>query len=508
MNIIMGRTSCSVFLSLLVLSSFVAEIHGSNNKQVQALNNLHKSKFRARSSSSSSSQDVTHRSEFEVEELHNYDDVIDSQEGLKEKDRILRLPGQPQVKFSQYGGYVTVDKSNGRAFYYYFVEAQNSKDTLPLLLWLNGGPGCSSLAYGAMQELGPFRVNSDGKTLYKNRYSWNYAANVLFLESPTGVGFSYSNTTSDYKTNGDKKTAADNYLFLVNWLERFPEYKDREFYISGESYAGHYVPQLAHTILYHNKRAKRTIINLKGILIGNAVINDDTDNKGMYDFLATHAIISDQTASDIEKFCDFSSSKTTSECDDASYEADKNIYYIDLYNIYAPDCKNNNLTAYPKKPSIVTDPCSESYVHAYMNREDVQEALHANVTKLVYDWELCSNVIGRWGDSSSTVLPLLHEFLNNNLRVWIFSGDIDGRVPVTSTKYSIKKMNLPIKTKWHAWFAYGEVGGYTEVYKGGLTLATVRGAGHQVPSYQPARALSLIMHFLNGTPLPDTKRYQ
>jgi len=92
------------------------------------------------------------------------------------------------------------------------------------------------------------------------------AANVLFLESPVGVGFSYSNRSSDYNTNGDKKTATDNYLFLVNWLERFPEYKNRDFYISGESYAGHYVPQLAHTILYHNKKAK-TIINLKGILV-------------------------------------------------------------------------------------------------------------------------------------------------------------------------------------------------------------------------------------------------
>ncbi|MED6119288.1 Serine carboxypeptidase-like 40 [Stylosanthes scabra] len=489
-----SRTSCSVFLSLLILSSFVAEIHGGN-KQVKALNNLRKSK-------------VTDRSEFEVQDLLNYDEVIDSQEGLKEKDRILRLPGQPQVKFSQYGGYVTIDKSNGRAFYYYFVEAQTSnKDSLPLLLWLNGGPGCSSLAYGAFQELGPFRVNSDGKTLYKNRYSWNYAANVLFLESPTGVGFSYSNTSSDYKTNGDKKTAADNYLFLLNWLERFPEYKNREFYISGESYAGHYVPQLAHTILYHNKRAKRTIINLKGILIGNAVINDETDNKGMYDFLATHAIISDETANDIEKFCDFTSSSSNSECDDASNDATKDIYYIDLYNIYAPECKNDSLTAYPKKPTIVTDPCSESYVQAYMNREDVQQALHANVTKLKYSWELCSEVIGGWNDAPTTVLPLLHEFLNNNLRVWVFSGDVDGRVPVTSTKYSIKKMNLTTQTKWHPWFAYGDVGGYTEVYKGGLTFATVREAGHQVPSYQPARALSLIMHFLNGTPLPDTKRY-
>jgi len=92
-------------------------------------------------------------------------------------------------------------------------------------------------------------------------------ANVLFLESPAGVGFSYSNKSTDYGSNGDKKTAADNYLFLVNWLQRFPEYKNRDFFIAGESYAGHYVPQLAHTILYHNKRANKAIINFKGILV-------------------------------------------------------------------------------------------------------------------------------------------------------------------------------------------------------------------------------------------------
>ncbi|KAG4974759.1 hypothetical protein JHK82_031648 [Glycine max] len=132
------------------------------------------------------------------------------------------------------------------------------------------GPACSSLGYGAMQELRPFRVNSDGKTLHRNIFSWNKdfeVANVLFLESPAGVGFSYSNKSKDYDNNGDKKTAADNYLFFVNWLERYPEYKERDFYIAGESYAGHYVPQLAHTILYHNKKANKKIINLKGILV-------------------------------------------------------------------------------------------------------------------------------------------------------------------------------------------------------------------------------------------------
>lgn len=93
-------------------------------------------------------------------------------------------------------------------------------------------------------------------------------ANILFLESPVGVGFSYSNTTSDYDHHqGDKQTAKDSYVFLVNWLERFPSYKNRDFYIAGESYAGHYVPQLASTILHNNKNENKAIINLKGIAV-------------------------------------------------------------------------------------------------------------------------------------------------------------------------------------------------------------------------------------------------
>lgn len=93
-------------------------------------------------------------------------------------------------------------------------------------------------------------------------------ANVLFLESPAGVGFSYSNTTSDYENVGDKRTAQDSYKFLINWLERFPQCKTRDFFITGESYAGHYVPQLASTILQHNKATNQTkIINLKGIAV-------------------------------------------------------------------------------------------------------------------------------------------------------------------------------------------------------------------------------------------------
>ncbi|KAL3348418.1 hypothetical protein AABB24_021866 [Solanum stoloniferum] len=503
-----STTTSSLLLVTLFLSTIISQIinGGATKTQSDTLGQFYKLK-------KNSNIDKSHFDTSNFDDLHiasSKKNVISNQEDLKKaNDRIQKLPGQPLVKFEQYGGYVTIDESAGRAFYYYFVEAQRSKKSLPLLLWLNGGPGCSSLAYGAFQELGPFRVNSDGKTLHINNFAWNHAANVLFVESPAGVGFSYSNTSSDVTIGGDRKTANDNYRFLINWLERFPEYKNRDFYIAGESYAGHYVPQLAHTILYHNKKANKNIINLKGILIGNAVINDETDTRGMYEYFASHALISDEVEAEIQKQCKFTipESEESDECKMAGIIADYDTHdHIDIYAIYAPLCHNTNLTSKPKRPSLVIDPCSDYYTIAYMNRPDVQKALHANVTNIKYStWQPCSDVLTNWTDSASTIIPLLKEFMANDIRVWIFSGDTDGRVPVTSTKKSIKIMNYPIKTPWHPWFLNGELGGYTQVYKGDMTFATVRGAGHQVPSYEPARALSLIMHFLDGTDLPGSK---
>ncbi|KAJ8573604.1 hypothetical protein K7X08_010115 [Anisodus acutangulus] len=436
------------FLLTLFLSHFAASSFGK--RQGDVLGKFHKAK---------QNKDLAIDKSYFKADLENVelDKVILPQEGLKEKDWIEKLPGQPPVMFQQYGGYVTVNESAGRALYYYFTEAENSK-SLPLLLWLNGGPGCSSIAYGAMEELGPFRVNSDGKTLHMNHYAWNLVANVLFLESPVGVGFSYTNTSSDLKTNGDRRTANDNLVFLLNWLERFPEYKDRDFYISGESYAGHYVPQLAHEILHHNNLANKTLINLKGIIIGNAVINDWTDYIGTYEYLASHALISDETYLDIHKYCYCDNTYNKPKCYNALEVVDNNTYNLDIYNIYFPLCHDGNLTKYPKISSpLQFDPCSDNYVHAYMNRQDVQNALHANVTNIEYDWEACSDTLSHnWKDNAPTVIPLLKESLAKGVRVWVFSGDIDGKVPVTSTKRSIRAMNLTVDKPWCSWLYGGE----------------------------------------------------
>ncbi|KAM0896281.1 hypothetical protein ACQ4PT_023295 [Festuca glaucescens] len=150
-------------------------------------------------------------------------------------DRVTGLPGQPEVGFRHYAGYVDVGTSGDRALFYWFFEAEKEPEKKPLLLWLNG------------------------------------AVNLLFLESPVGVGFSYTNKTSDLKLLGDRVTVQDSYTFLLNWLDKFPEFKTRDLYISGESYAGHYVPQLADRIYEGNKAASRDrIISLKGFMVSSS----------------------------------------------------------------------------------------------------------------------------------------------------------------------------------------------------------------------------------------------
>ncbi|KAI3990609.1 hypothetical protein MKX01_022909 [Papaver californicum] len=154
-------------------------------------------------------------------------------------NRVNHLPGQYfTVDFEHYSGYVTVNEDAGRNLFYWFIEATKDPSSKPLILWIYGGPGCSSIGYGEAMEVGPFHVEEDGKTLYLNPYSWNQMASLLLIGTPVGTGYSYSKDSEDVINNGDARTAQDNLVFLQKWLERFPQYKGSDFYIVGESYAG------------------------------------------------------------------------------------------------------------------------------------------------------------------------------------------------------------------------------------------------------------------------------
>ncbi|XP_068645393.1 serine carboxypeptidase-like 34 [Aristolochia californica] len=437
-------------------------------------------------------------------------------------DRVVKLPGQPPVNFRQYSGYVTVNETNGRALFYWFFEATDKPEEKPLLLWLNGGPGCSSVGYGEAEELGPFLMQKGLPELRHNKYSWNRAANLLFLETPVGVGYSYTNTTKDLSELGDEATAHDSYRFIVGWLERFPQFKSREFYIAGESYAGHYVPRLAEKIFDLNKRVPPSKnINFKGFIIGNALLDDDTDQNGMIDYAWDHALISDSVYHDIQKYCDFSSAEDNSTCDRLLNEYYSVYDIIDMYSLYTPSCPSSGYSRSRKKihgisPKVLSrhagwhkkpagyDPCISYQTEEYLNRPDVQEALHANVTKIKYPWTHCSDAIETWNDAPASMLPVLKKLIDGGIRVWVFSGDTDGRIPVTGTRYTLNKLGLPINRDWNPWYTYHEqVGGFTIEYEG-LTFVTVRGAGHQVPTFAPRQALQMIKSFLDNTKLPKS----
>ncbi|CAL0318741.1 unnamed protein product [Lupinus luteus] len=445
----------------------------------------------------------------------SYGIINAEEEGGEEADRILELPGQPKVSFQQFSGYVTVNKVAGRALFYWLTEAAQNPLTKPLVIWLNGGPGCSSVAYGASEEIGPFRINKTASGLYINKFSWNTISNLLFLETPAGVGFSYTNRSSDLLDTGDHRTAKDSLEFIIQWLERFPRYKNRELYISGESYAGHYVPQLAHEIMIYNSQTKQPL-NLKGIMVGNAVTDTYYDNLGTVNYWWSHAMISDQTYHQLMSTCDFHQQKESEQCETLyNYAMDQEFGNIDQYNIYAPPCNNSDGSSTTRRHMRLPhrrhlgfrklygyDPCTEKYAEIYYNNPDVQKALHANTTGISYKWTACNELLNRnWNDSDKSILPIYRELMAHGIRIWVFSGDVDSVVPVTATRYSLSQLKLTTKVPWYPWYVKNQVGGWTEVYEG-LTFATVRGAGHEVPMFKPRAALQLFKSFLAGKPLP------
>ncbi len=120
----------------------------------------------------------------------------------------VRSPKVCDTSVTQYSGYL--DISETKHLFFWFSESRRKPASDPLLLWLNGGPGCSSTT-GLLFELGPCLVSDKGMNTTHNPSSWTEAANVIFLDQPVGVGYSYSD---DEQVNNSPAAAADVWAFL------------------------------------------------------------------------------------------------------------------------------------------------------------------------------------------------------------------------------------------------------------------------------------------------------
>ena len=156
---------------------------------------------------------------------------------------------------------LTVD--DDKHLFFWWFESRNDPVNDDVIMWLNGGPGCSSMT-GLLMELGPCRINSYGNDTVNNPYSWTNNASIFFLDQPVGVGFSYGKQ----HVATTKEASHDVYAFMKIWEEAFPKYKGNSFHIAGESYGGHYVPVFATEI------AKKGGFNLKSVMIGNGYFSE------------------------------------------------------------------------------------------------------------------------------------------------------------------------------------------------------------------------------------------
>eukprot|EP01100_Stratorugosa_tubuloviscum_P011253 TRINITY_DN49_c0_g1_i1.p1 TRINITY_DN49_c0_g1~~TRINITY_DN49_c0_g1_i1.p1 ORF type:complete len:439 (-),score=223.98 TRINITY_DN49_c0_g1_i1:129-1445(-) len=180
-------------------------------------------------------------------------------------------------RVKQYSGYITVNETHN--LFYWFFESRSNPSTDPFLIWMTGGPGCSSLT-ALFYENGPCTINSN-LTTSNNPYSWNSNANVLWIDQPTGTGYSYGLPL----VKGEAEVAEDMYDFLQTFLNKHPEYRSNPFYITGESYGGHYVPSVGGRVVTGNRNKDGPLINLKGIAIGNGLTNPEIQ----YQWYATMA---------------------------------------------------------------------------------------------------------------------------------------------------------------------------------------------------------------------------
>ena len=259
-----------------------------------------------------------------------------------EAERVTWLPSIGSIEgFNLYSGYVNVPETS-KQLHYLFNESQSNPSTDPLIIWTNGGPGCSSML-GWLQEHGPYQMPSgaDDMTFYENKYSWNNEANVLYLEQPAGVGYSYCEGVKDC-TFDDIIAGEDNLAAILGFLDKYPEFKSNDLYISGESYGGIYVPYMAWNIVKHNEtHANDDDVfkpNLKGFAVGNGVTNWKYDTTAAYVEMAYwHSLIDTELHDKIVAAdCDFAGpymQNTSEECfgyldEFSTYTADINVYDI------------------------------------------------------------------------------------------------------------------------------------------------------------------------------------
>ncbi len=465
-----------------------------------------------------------HASGLQTSLKHSFVNVHSKYSGLKDEVAVARLaydatlvralPGiPPESSPAILSGYADI-AGGERSLFYLLVHSESATPDIPLIIWLQGGNGCSSLI-GGFSENGPFTSPSgvDPTTLSLNDESLHRLGHVLYLDRPAGAGFSYSKEPPNSSWANDAQTATDAVDALAHLIKRYPWLCNRDVYVAGESYAGHFTVQLATAIA---DQEIDLCVRLGGVMVGNGVVDINQTNYAWFEAGATHALVEERVWHEMLAECDFTKdlgidgngcpSGVSKACsalvDEWMHQSGAAEGSLSLYDFYTDVCIDENA---PPKDGI--DACSDQHLAKYLNLPATQRALHVR-SAWEGPWSSCSQTVNNaysCEDTLVSVVPLYRKLLHRGRRVLVYSGDVDGIVPTLASKRWVVEMkgDRTLRERWRRWMGKdGQIGGWTMRWNvgqsGDLIFATVRGAGHQVPTYQPQRAFALFEKFLLG----------
>ncbi|KAJ7145287.1 serine carboxypeptidase [Mycena filopes] len=450
------------------------------------------------------------------DEITTYEHV--SHPAFAEYSLRVQKPTLCDDSVKQYSGYL--DIAEDKHLFFWFFESRGSPSEDPLVMWLNGGPGCSSTT-GLLFELGPCTINKteDGTVFTTpNPHSWNKNANVIFLDQPAMVGFSYSsNKTAPIKNTPD--AAKDVYAFLQLFVRRFDEYATRPFHLAAESYGGHYAPNIGSIVHRKNKEliqapsADVLKINVQSIMLGNAltdpliqmpsVVGYACDGPfAVFDSDSSECRSMRRRAPICERMIETCYAlDNRAVCAPATVFCWSSLFSIlegskrNFYDVRMACDRNENPLCYEEL----------DWVDHYMNLPAVRKAL--GVDPRAPDFTSCNMDMNKdfalQGDGMRNSKKLLTELVDEGIRLLVYAGN--GEAQWIEQLPSVHKQAFG-EAPFLPWTVAGRPAGVVRSAgegAGNVTYLTVYEAGHMVPHDQPEAALDMLTKWIHNTPLAN-----
>ncbi|KAL8284039.1 hypothetical protein RQP46_005152 [Phenoliferia psychrophenolica] len=429
----------------------------------------------------------------------------------------LKEPELCDTTVKSYSGYLDIDAETHLFFWAFESRSSPAKD--PLVLWLNGGPGCSS-STGLLFELGPCSIANEGQNTTFNKYSWTESANMIFLDQPVQVGYSYGGKS----INNSPDSAKDVYAFLQLFYAKFPKFEKNDFHVAGESYAGTYIPNIGSFINEANKNpptASSSIIPLKSLLIGNGLTDTAIQFPSVPDYACGGskygAIFDEETCATMRGKIP-TCQRLTGYCYNAPNRFTCVPATLSCWQIAGP-IQQSGLNPYDvrKKCDREGDDgplCYKemTWIETYLNKPEVKKQLGAPTDRT---FESCNMQINQAfmfnGDVSHNTAALIPPMLEDGIRVLIYAGEADfmcnylGNLAWTLALEWTGKgdYNLAKSKKFYADGQKKAAGETRSVGTGGglLTYLQVYDAGHMVPYDQPLASLDFFSKWIQDKPL-------